>query len=629
MSQRRKLAAILSADVAGYSRLMGDDEQATISTLKAYREIFAQHIGKHEGRVVDSPGDALLAEFTSAVEAVNCAVDVQRELAGRNASLPEHRRMQFRIGINLGDVVEEDGALYGDGVNIAARLESLAEPSGICVSGTVYDHVEGKLPVPFKFTGEHAVKNIAKPVRTYHALMSLPSGMEDRTHSTRPRRSSASGKKWLAAGAVILLAAVGAVAAWRYVHRDTALPTQGVAGVASALPLPDKPSIAVLPFVNMSDDKAQEYFSDGMTEDVITRLSQLSGLFVISRNSVFTYKGQAVKPAQVSQELGVRYMLEGSVRKAGNRVRITAQLIDTSNGYHLWAESYDGELKDIFGLQDRITRQIVTSLAPKLTEPEQLRLGRRETSSIDAYDQFLRGYTTFHEYRPESSVKARRLFERAIELDPSYARAYVWLAWLHFVNWEFQWIEEPSELERSLAAAEKAVALDDMLADAHTVLGWDLVWTRQHERGVAELERAVSLDPNSAMAHTFLAESLNFAGRPDEAIGFSEKAIRLDPNYPPYVAFDLAESYCLLKRYDECFASLRDSLARNPNFLPARRWMAVAYAELGREKDARAEVTEILRISPEASLESWRERLPYQQADLDRYVAGLRKAGMN
>jgi len=626
-STRRRLAAILSADAAGYSRLMAEDDASTLATLTTCREVFARLIEQHRGRLVDTAGDSVLAVFESVVEAVACAVQVQKELRETNEALPETRRLEFRIGVNLGDVIEQsDGTVYGDGVNVAARLQALADPGSICVSGIVYDQIKHRTKLDFDSLGTKTVKNIPEPIQVYR--MRLPSDGEAGKARSNRLHSSRRFPRLLMAGFVVVILGVGFVSVWKYTHHDGAPQTQKNTGKSTGLTIPDKPSIAVLPFVNMSDDKEQEYFSDGMTEDVITRLSQLSGLFVISRNSVFTYKGKAVRPEQVSKELGVRYMLEGSVRKAGNRVRITAQLIDASNGYHMWAEKYDGQLEDIFGLQDRITRQIVTSLAPKLTEPEQLRLGRHETNSVEAYDAFRRGYTVYHEYTAESSLRARQLFERAVELDPNYARAYAWMAWLHFMRWEFQWTEEPGELERSLAAAEKAVALDDALADAHTILGWDLVWMRQYERGVAEGKRAVSLDPNSAMSHTFLAESLNFAGRPDEAIEYAEKAMRLDPNYPPYMALHLGESYCHLRQYEQCVSYLQDSITRAPNFLPARRWMAVAYVELGREKEARAEVGQIMRISPGATLENWRERFPYQKATLDRFIGGLRKAGM-
>jgi adenylate cyclase len=584
----RKLAAILAADVAGYSRLMQDDERATVATLDEYRGVFRKQIEVHDGRVVDMAGDSVLAAFETATGAVNAALDIQTALAARNAFLVESRRMLFRIGVNLGEVIQKrDGTIYGDGVNIAARLESIGQPGGVTVSGTVFDQVRNRLRAEFASLGEQTVKNIADPVRAYRV---------------------------------------------RALTEDASRPAQLVKSASipkAALPLPDKPSIAVLPFVNMSGDKEQEYFSDGMTEDVITGLSKRSGLFVIARNSVFTYKGRAVKPEQVSQELGVRYVLEGSVRKAGNRVRITAQLIDATTGYHLWAENYDGELKDVFALQDSITRQIVTALAPKLTAGEQSRPGRKETNSIDAYDHFLRGFALFYEYRKESNAMARQMFERAIALDPNYARAYVWLSWAYFIDWEFQWTEGPDALDRSYEAARKAVGLDDSLSDAHTVLGWTSLWKRQHEVALMELERAVSLDPNSEWAYAFLAQVLNYTSRPDEAIGFAKRAMRLDPNYPPWLVFHLADSYYLLRRYDDAVAALQDALHRNPDFLPTRRVLAVIYAELGEERKAQAEVAEILRISPGASLERWRERMPYKdQADLERYTAGLRKAGL-
>ncbi|MBI3304547.1 MAG: hypothetical protein HYZ72_20990, partial [Deltaproteobacteria bacterium] len=350
----RKLTAILSADVQGYSRLMGQDEEATIRTLTAYREVMATLIRQYRGRVVDSPGDNLLAEFASVVDAVQCAVEIQQALKARNTELPLERKMEFRLGLNVGDVVVEGERLYGDGVNIAARLENLAEPGGICISGTVYDQVETKLALEYEHLGEQTVKNIVKPVRVYRVRMEPPSPGQP----------------------------------------------QGVAPTISqpGLPLPDKPSLAVLPFVNLSSDPEQEYFSDGMTEDLITDLSKLSGLFVIARNSVFTYKGKAVKVEEVGRELGVRYVLEGSVRRADDRVRITAQLVDATTGYHLWAERYDRELKDIFALQDEITQKIVFALKVKLTKEEQERFRRYPTDNLEAYDSFLHGLEYFYRY---------------------------------------------------------------------------------------------------------------------------------------------------------------------------------------------------------------------------------------
>jgi adenylate cyclase len=584
----RKLAAILVADVAGYSRLMQDDERATVATLDACRGIFREQVHTHQGRVVDMAGDSILAAFDTATGAVNAALHIQTALAGQNGSLAETRRMLFRIGINLGEVIQkQDGTIYGDGVNIAARLESISEPGGVTVSGTVYDQVKNRLRAKFESLGEQTVKNIADPVRAYRI---------------GPLTGDA--------------------------HRSTELVERpGIR--TTVLPLPDKPSIAVLPFVNMSEDPKQEYFSDGMTEDVITGLCKLSGLFVIARNSVFLYKGRTVRPEQVSQELGVRYLLEGSVRKAQNRVRITAQLIDATTGYHLWAERYDGELKDIFALQDDITRQIVTALAPKLKAEEQSSIRRQETNNVEAYDLVLNGFAVLQQYTKDSYATALRLGQKAIALDPNYARAHVVLSWTYYTAWQAQWTDDWDTLDRAIEAARKAVSLDESLPEAHTALGWTSLWKKQHDLSITELERAISLDPNSAQAFAYLAEVLNFAGRPHEAMEVVKKAFRLDPNYPPNTMFHLAHSYWLLRRYDEAIAAMQDVLRRNPNFLPAHRMLAVAHAEQGRKSNARAEVREILRISPEASLDRFRVTEAYKNpADTERFISGLQKAGL-
>src|SRR5262249_17750655 len=382
----RKLAAILSADVQGYSRLMGEDEEATIRTLTTYRAVIASHIEQHRGRVVDAPGDNLLAEFASVVDAVQCASTIQRDLKERNAALPEPRRMEFRIGINLGDVVVEGERLYGDGVNIAARLESLAEPGGICLSGTVYDQIETKVPLGYEYLGEQRVKNITKPVRVYRVAEpgSAPPTRTD--HKKRPTY-----KRRAALAAVLVLVVGIASSVLLYLLRPPAAPIGVSSDKASVLPLPDKPSIVVLPFVNMSKDPDQEYFSDGLTEVLTGDLSKISSLFVIARNSAFTYKGKAVKVQDVGREMGVRYVLEGSVQKAAQRVRITTQLIEATTGYHLWSEQYDRPLQDLFALQDEIVQKIVTTLQLQLTLQEQGYIVRKTTNNLEAYDVFLRG----------------------------------------------------------------------------------------------------------------------------------------------------------------------------------------------------------------------------------------------
>ncbi len=577
-SIQRKLTAILSADVKGYSRLMGEDEVATVRTITAYREVMATLIHKHRGRVVDSPGDNLLAEFASVVDGVRCAVEVQEELRSRNAELPENRRMEFRIGVNLGDVIVEGERIYGDGVNIAARVEGLAEGGGISISGTVYDQIESKLALGYEFQGEHTVKNIKKPVRVYRVRM----------------------------------------------EPETAVPK-----MKGEPELPDKPSIAVLPFVNMSGDPEQEYFSDGITEDLITDLSKISGVFVIARNSVFTYKGKPVKIQQVSEELGVRYVLEGSVRKAGARVRITAQLVDGKTGGHFWAERYDRDLEDIFALQDEVTREIVSVLAVKLTEDEKERLMSKDTHNMEAYDHFLRGLEYHNRFTKEANVQARQMFEKAIALDPEYALAHSLLGWTHLLEWSFGWSQDPQSLEDALEWAQKAIALNDSLPEAHCLLGAVYLWKRRHEQAIAEVEKAIALDPNHADGFEKLADALSWAGRPKEAIGLVKKAMRLNPVYPVWYLWNMGHAYFLTEQYEEAIAALKRVLNRNPNFYPAHFYLAASYSELGRKDEARAEVAELQRKWPECSLENARLRLPYKdQAVLERLFDAQRKASL-
>jgi len=574
----RKLTAILSADVKGYSRLMGEDETGTVRTLTAYRELTSNLISKHRGRIVDSPGDNLLAEFGSVVDAVQCAVQIQRELRGRNTELPESRRMEFRVGINLGDVIVEGERIYGDGVNIAARVEGLAEGGGICVSGAVYDSIENKVALEWEYLGEQAVKNIKKPVRVYRVRM----------------------------------------------------PDEEAPGdVGGDLKLLDKPSIGVLPFVNISGDPEQEYFSDGITEDLITDLSKISGLFVIARHSVFTYKGKVVRVDQVGRELGVRHVLEGSVRKAGSRVRITAQLVDTRTGGHLWAERYDRELKDIFDLQDEVTQKIVSALAVKLTKGDEDRLAGRYTDNLEAYDYALRGAEYYSRFTKEASAQAREMFQKAIQLDPDYALAYSRLGLTYLHEWTHRWSQDPQLLERAFELAQKAIALDDTLPEAHRVLGDVYLWRKQHEEAIAELEMAIALNPNYADAIAGLGDVLNHAGNPEEAIRLVEKAMRLNPHHHVWYFYVLGLSYISTERYEKAVEILKRGLMRNPDFMIIHLLLAGIYAEASRMEEARVELKEVLRISPDFSLEVLKEMAPFKdQARLDRFAEALRKAGL-
>ncbi|NIQ89712.1 MAG: adenylate/guanylate cyclase domain-containing protein, partial [Desulfobacterales bacterium] len=418
---KRKLTAILSADVKGYSRLMGEDEEATVRTITAYREVIGSVVQKHRGRVVDSPGDNILAEFASVVDAVRGAVEIQEELKSRNAELPENRRMEFRIGVNLGDVIHEEERIYGDGVNIAARIESLADGGGICISGSAFEQVKNKLELGYEYLGEHSVKNIAEPVRVYRVLVEPEAiGKVIGEEKPEPRQ----GQRIALAVVITLLLVGGALLVWKFFVRTPSLPVEVASVEKMAFPLPEIPSIAVLPFDNLSGDSSQDYFSDGITESIITALSNVTNLFVIARNSSFTYKGKPVKVQQVAEELGVRYVLEGSVQRSGDRVRITAQLNDALTGHHLWAENYDREIGDIFALQDDITEHVTMALQVKLTEGEQARIRRGHTNNPEAYDYFLRGLEVHRTFTKEANAQARKLFEKAAELDPNYA--HVW-----------------------------------------------------------------------------------------------------------------------------------------------------------------------------------------------------------
>jgi adenylate cyclase len=624
----RKLTAILSADVKGYSRLMGDDEMATIQILTAYREVMTTLIQQHRGRVVDSPGDNLLAEFASAVDAVQGAVAIQQELKARNAGLPAPRKMEFRIGINVGDVVIEGERLYGDGVNIAARLESLAAPGGICISGTVYDQIENKLSLQYEYLGEQQVKNITKPVRVYRVLMEPQASASLQSKKAEPpiKEHWRSGV-WALLGLLLILGGLMAVQhfSFRPPAPSAAIPPEQL----PALALPDKPSIAVLPFVNMSEDPKQEYFSDGLTEDLTSALSKLSSLFVISRNSASTYKGKAVKVQDVSKEMGVQYVLEGSVRKADGQVRVTAQLIDATQDHHLWTERYDRPLKDIFALQDEIVQKIVTTLKLQLTLQEQGYIVRKTTDNLEAYDSYLRGAGYFWRFTKEATTQARQMFEKALALDPQYAEAYAWLGWTYDLEWNRRWSEDPQNLERALALGQKALALDDSLPGAHSLLSWVYMQKQQSDQAIAEGERAIALEPNDADSYAKQAEVLNFAGRAEEALRRAEQAMRLNPRYPSWYLVELGWAYSSTGRYTEAVAALKEAISRDPNLLGAHLHLAAVSSELGWEAETRAEVAEVLRIDPQFSLEIHRQRAPLKDpVALERQLAALRKAGL-
>ena len=614
---KRKITAIMSSDVVGYSKLMGDNEAATVKTLEAYKSVMSTLIDQHRGRVIDSPGDNMLSEFASVVDAVQCAVAIQKELKSRNAELPENRKMKFRIGINLGDVIQEEDRIYGDGVNIAARLEALADPGGICVSKTAFDHIETKLPLGYEFLGEQEVKNIAKPVGAYRVVMEPRVTVADVKEKVIPfwRRKAA------ISGAIAILTVIIGAMVWKFYLRPP--PIEPALLEKMPFALPDKPSIAVLPFDNLSGDPEQEYFSDGLTDEIIAVLSKVPKLFVIARNSTFTYKGKPVKVQQVSEELGVRYVLEGSVKKAGNKIRITAQLIDALSGHHLWAEQYDRNLDDIFAVQDEITKSIITAMQVKLTVGEQARSAARCTNNLEAYLKYLQANEYIQQGNIESYALARKLAEQAITLDPEYAAAYGVLSQLYIADF---WFDASKSQEQSLSEAikllQKAIDLDDSYAEAHSLLGWVYSHKGQHDQALAQVQKAVALDPNSAESHFRLAKVLNFSDRNEAAILEYKIAIRLNPIPPSIYFWSLGLAYADSGQYDEGIAWCEKAIHREPDSLFARIMMTVVYSWSGRDEEARTEAAELLRINPNFSLERFAKRAT------PKLVDALRKAGL-
>jgi adenylate cyclase len=576
---KRKLAAILAADVAGYSRLMSQDEEGTLRRLKEHLgDLIEPRIAAHQGRIVKRTGDGLLVDFASAVEAVRCAVAIQSGMADRNRAAPEDRRIEFRIGINLGDVIIEDDDIYGDGVNIAARLESIAEPGAIFVSRAVRDSVRDRLELVLEDLGERPVKNIARPVRVF-----------------RIGRAEGAARP------------------------EPAPP-----------PVPDKLSIAVLPFANMSGDAEQEYFSDGMTEDLITDLSKVSGLFVIARNSAFAYKGRSVKVQEIGRDLGVRFVLEGSIRKAGNRARITAQLVDAGNGGHLWAERFDRELTDIFATQDEVVQKIVGALAIKLTPGEERRIARRGTENIQAYDFWWRARELLGRGTRDAVGQARAMHRRAIEMDPNFAGPHAGLAFTALADYVNGWVDDPARaLEEAESLARRAIELNDQEPVGHMALGSTLIWRRDHDGSMAAHRRSIELDPNYAQGHIGLGVTLMYAGRAAEALEPFATAMRLDPHYPNLLLHFLAQAEFSLGRYETAANNLLERIARNPETDASRMLLAACYGHLGRLEEARVLWAELLKINPGYSLAQRARILPYKDAgDFQRITEGLAKAGL-
>jgi adenylate cyclase len=630
-AETRRLAAIMFTDIVGFSRQMGSDEGRMLRLLEVHNHIIQQAVAEHHGTVIKTVGDAFLVDFPSVVHAVQCAQQIQAQLRTHNADKETAEQIHVRIGIHLGDIVQKDGDVFGDGVNIASRLQAVAEPDTICISDVVYRDVVKKLDVGVVVSlGKPPLKNIAERFQVYALLPEAPQGVRrvlqgQRLKLTRWRRPA----QIVAAALVIGWAGV---VTYRLLFPTlpTSPPESGApTSPQPALSLPDKPSIIVLPFDNLSKDPAQEYFSDGLTEVLTGDLSKLSTLFVIASNSAFTYKGKAVKVQDVGREMGVRYVLEGSVLKAEGQVRITAQLIDATTGYQLWAERYDRPLQNVLTLQDEIVQKIVTTLKLQLTVQEQGNLVRKHTDNLEAYDAFLRGMDYAFRYTPETNAEARQWFERAIALDPQYAEAYAWLGRAHLVEWIFQWTLDPQALQQAFELEQQALALDDSLPVAHSRLGHIYAYRRQYEPALAAGRRAIALDPNNAESYAVQAIVLNAAGRPEEALRMMEQALRLNPAYPDWYATNLGTAYALLGRDEEAISAYRDTLLRNPDLLLAHLGLVEVYSRVGREEEARAAAAEVLRISPAFSLEVWKQRAAQKDPDiLERQLAALRKAGL-
>jgi TolB-like protein/class 3 adenylate cyclase/Tfp pilus assembly protein PilF len=568
----RRLAAILAADVAGYSRLMGRDEEGTLARLKeCRRSLVDPKIAEHRGRIVKTTGDGMLVEFASAVDAVRCAIDVQRAMAQANGTVPEDRCITFRVGIHVGDIMIDDNDIFGDGVNIAARLEAIAEPGGICISDDSHRQVRGKIETAWDDLGQQSLKNIAEPIRAWRALL----------------------------------------------HGGAAAPR--AAAAPPSLAVPDKPSVAVLPFTNMSGDPEQEYFADGLAEDIITALSRMTWLFVIARNSSFTYKGKAVDIKKVGRELGVRYVLEGSVRKAGNKVRITGQLIDSSTGAHLWANRFDGSLEDVFDLQDQVTTDVVSAIAPKVEQAEMERARHKPTESLAAYDYYMRGMARIYDGTRDANIAALQNFERAVNIDPNFASAYGMCTYCYVWRKANGWLADKdravAETER-LARAAARLGPDDAVALAHA--GFALAFVvGELDDGMALIDRALALNPNLAAAWRFNGFVRVFLGQPDLAIEPLERALRLSPLDPLIfiVQMGFIFAHFFAGRYDEALAYAKKALAQNPAYVTAIVMAAVSAALAGRADEMTKAVGQLLKMDPSHKMSNFKNMWPLRREE--------------
>ena len=623
----RKLTAILSADVAGYSRLMQDDEAATVKTLEAYKQIISDLVKQHRGRVVDSPGDNLLAEFASVVDAVQCAVATQKELQARNTDLPENRKMQFRIGVNLGDVIEEESRIYGDGVNIAARLESISDPGGICISKMAFDQIETKLPFGYTYLGEQTVKNITKPVGAYKVLME-PRVTEERGSGLKKQGAK---RRMAVIGLAAALVIIAGGAILQFFIRPAAPTVEKADPKQMALPLPEQPSIAVLPFANLSEDPKQELLCEGITDNIINALSKVAGLFVIARNSTFPYKGKTVKAKQVSEELGVRYVLEGSLQRSGDRVRITAQMVDAITGKQLLSERYDGETANVFAAQDDITMKVLGSIM-KLTGQtvgSEWTKYSKDTHGLDCFLKFQEGLGFQNRMTLAGTKQAQQIAEEGLSMCPENPSLYRLLAVVYINYYWYDTSRSPREsIEKATELLQKTLSLDSNNALAHGNFSIVYLQKREYDKAIAEGELAVSLDPNSPMTIFSYAKALVYSGRPEEAIPLLKKAIRLNPMAPAFFYNHLGLAYRLTGRFEEAAAFYKKSIEIAPNDFWNHAALAAVYIMMGRDEEAHAAAAETLRINSKFSLEWLAKALYRDRSEVKKVSDAMRKAGL-
>jgi adenylate cyclase len=621
----RKLAAVLSVDAVGYSRLMQQDDVRTVQTIKKCREIISQQVFAHAGRVVDSPGDNLLAEFSSVIDAVKCALEIQSVLGVFNSAAPDTEKMHFRIGVNMGDIIFDEDRIYGDGINTAARLERLADGGGICISGSAYEQVKSKIEFGCSYLGRHEVKNIADPVPVYRIW---PDDRGGECQVAEVREKQAARPRWMITGVAAMMVGIIAGGLWMVLSHRSPLPEDGSVAIMERNVAAEKPSIAVLPFVNLSEDKQQEYFSDGIASDLATDLSKFGQLIVAASTTAAEYKGKSEDIKEIGRQLGVGYILEGSVQKAGERVRINAQLIETDNGSHVWAERYDRLLKDLFEIQDEIIENIVRSLAFEISEAEHRRVLRKAAPDLAAYDLAMQAWHQNFKRTREGNRKARELFEKAIELDPNYAEAYVGLAENRLMAAVYTWTQFPVKaLEEAYKYAKKAVEIEPSNAFAHATVGYIYMRAGEYDLAISELQRAIELNPNDWRSYRHLGAIMLYSGRTDEALKWYEISMRYDPYVSPGMLMNIGIGNYLKGEYDEALQWLEKGATLAPSFLGCHIILAATYAQMGRMDDAAREVAQIQRLAPffEVELYGGAYRNP---RDRSKIVAGLVKAGL-